>query len=331
VSLGVKFSVAAKQTLSLTQTIDELGLLPTMQAMSEIYTDAIAGAEKIKWIKEQSSMIRNRRRQWDRDLNQFAQEFDPSKYEKFEAAKDVFFAMIGAIDAVATYPTWLAGYNVELKRSGDHAKAIEFADKTVRRTQPVAAAKDLSYFQRGGKAKSELHKLFTMFYTFFSVFQNRIQETAAKRRLGKINIGQAALSYWWIMVCPAFLGGRRILKNKTEGWEGFKDIMGYRLAGLPFIRDIFSPALSGFDYTMTPVESALEVPSDIIKAVTSDKPKGRVITKQLLKGVGYGIGLPAGQAIVTMDGLLDLMEGKTDNPTALIFREDRKKKKRRLK
>lgn len=294
--------------------------------------DVIAGNEKAKWIKEQSPMMRHRRRQWDRELSQFAQQFDPSRFEKFEAAKDAFFAMIGAVDAVATYPTWLAGYNVELERSGDHARAVEFADKTVRRTQPVAAPKDLSYFQRGGKSKSELHKMFTMFYTFFSVFQNRMQETGAKRRLGKINMGQAALSYWWIMVFPAFLGALIQRRRLPEGWEWFKDIVGYRLAGLPFIRDIISPALSGFDYTMTPVESALEVPSDVFKAVTSDKPKGRVVVKQLLKFAGYSVGLPAGQAVVTMDGMLDLMEGKTDNPTALIFREDRsKKRKRRLK
>jgi hypothetical protein len=331
VGLGLKFSVATKQFLSWTQTVDEVGIGQALSGLAEFYAQPNRMAE---FIRESSAMMRNRKANWDRELNQFASEFDPGASPGMDRAKDFFFAMIGVMDVSATYPTWLAGYRQGLKRfDGDHQQAVEFADGVVRRTQPVASPKDMSTMQRGGETRSELRKLFTMFYTFFSVFQNRLQETRQKHRLGKINAVQAAISYWWILVLPA-LASEWISKRKWP-WEVgpleyAKGIAGYWAAAFPFLRDLATPALSGFDYTMTPVESAMESIAELPKVVFTDKPKPRRIAKQAIKATGYLVGLPSSQINVTMDGIIDLMEDKTNNPWRLIYSEQRDKQKKEL-
>jgi hypothetical protein len=326
VGLGLKVTVAQKQVLSITQTIDELGLKPVMKAISHFYAHPQQTAE---FIKESSVMMRNRRRQWDRELSQFTGQFDPGKLKSVEYARDAFFAMIGVMDSAATYPTWLAGYEVGMNQFNyDHDKAVEFADQVVRRTQPVASPKDLSTIQRGGETRSELRKLFTMFYTFFSGFQNRMQETNQRLKVGDINIIEAAKSYWWILVFPAAMSG--LISKRKWPWElGIKDylkeITGYYVAAFPFFRDLISPIITGHEYTMSPVEQAGESVVKLGKALQANEIKGRTVAKEATKVAGYTFGLPSSQMIITMDGLIDLMEGKTDNPARLLFSEDRKK------
>jgi hypothetical protein len=129
-----------------------------------------------EFIKESSVMVRQRKRQWDRDLAQLTREFDPGAGVSLEKAKDAMFYFIGLMDIAATYPTWLAGYEQGMAEfNGDHAKAVENADMVVRRTQPVASPKDLSSMQRGGEKRSEMMKLFThVLYVF-----QRVPESAA--------------------------------------------------------------------------------------------------------------------------------------------------------
>jgi len=42
-----------------------------------------------------------------------------------------------------------------------------------------------------------------------------------------------------------------------------------------------------------------------------------------IESAGYMFGLPTGQAVVTMQGLIDLMNGDTSDPTRLMFRAPR--------
>jgi hypothetical protein len=322
VALGFKFSVAAKQFLSLTQTMDEVGAGRTLAAVAKFYARP---KEMSEFIKESSVMVRQRKRQWDRDLAQLTREFDPGAGVSLEKAKDAMFYFIGLMDIAATYPTWLAGYEQGMAEfNGDHAKAVENADMVVRRTQPVASPKDLSSMQRGGEKRSEMMKLFTMFFTFFSVFQNRLQEVVSRHKLGNINTLEAAASFFWIMILPAMMSS--IIAERKWPWEigpreYAKGIASYALAAFPFIRDLFNPMITGFEYTMTPVEGGLEAISKLAPVIVGkDTPgKGRRVAKQISKVAGYTVGLPSSQINITMEGILDLMSGETDDPWRLLF------------
>jgi hypothetical protein len=336
VGLGAKVSVAMKQILSLTQTIDELGLIPTLVGLSEFYSNP---RKMMEFINQSSAMIRNRRQQWDRELAQFAANFDPTKIKGLEEVRDAFFWMIGVMDIAATGPTWLASYNVHIKTMS-HEEAVRAADRTVRRTQPVASPKDLSMLQRGGAGRSELHKLFTMFYTFFAVFQNRMMEISAKRRLGNINMVEAFVSYWWIWIFPALLSGiiqKRRLETPGEMLQG---LISYWLAGLPFIRDVVTPMSAKFihdwvddgvkfyGYSMSPVAGAGEAAVRFVGALGAEEDRGKKVLVSGIRVSGYAFGLPSAQMAITVQGAFDLAEGETDNPFRLLFSEEKRKKRR---
>ncbi|GEM_PF-2708350 len=322
VALGAKFSVAAKQALSLTQTIKEVGLGRTLRAMSRFYAHPRKTAE---FIKENSAMIRNRKRQWDRELAQFAREFDPTHRPGLETAREAFFGMIGFMDAVATMPTWLAGYQEGMDRyNNNQDKAVDHADKLVRQTQPAASPKDLAGIQRGG----ELKKLFTMFYTFFSVFQNQMMKTAQMYRLGNINTLQAMKAYWWILIFPSILGGiinRRRLPEDDEWW---KDLVSYGTGGLPFVRDIVSGMIKDYGYTMSPAVGFGEEIKRLNKAIWAEEKELGKIIKPATKVIGYWWGLPSNQLIITVDGMIDLMTGETEDFSRLFFSEQKRSRRR---
>jgi len=177
-----------------------------------------------------------------------------------------------------------------------------------------------------------MRKIFTMFYTFFSVFQNRMQETNQRLKLGDINMIEAMKAYWWIMIFPAVIAGMIQRRELPDAKSALKDIAGYWLAAFPFVRDIFSPMITGYKYTMTPVEGAggsfARMGKYVGTIASGEKVDPRKLVKSATRAAGYAFGLPANQMIITMDGIVDLSSGKTRQLSRLMFSEQKKDKKK---
>ena len=62
-------------------------------------------------------------------------------------------------------PGWVQCYKIGLKRYGDEAKAVAYADSVIRQTQSASTIADLSTFERSGP----IGQLTTMFYSWFRV------------------------------------------------------------------------------------------------------------------------------------------------------------------
>lgn len=330
VALGLKVSVALKQFLSYTQTIDELNQQGTFGEYQAGKAFAIFMSNPRKWagfINERSQMMSNRRKQWDRDIFDMMVKFNPDR-SKFgdikHGAQEAFFYLIGSVDALATYPTWLAGYNVGLKKfKGDEVKAIDFGDRMVRKTQPMGSPKDMAAIQRG----RPLQRMFVMFYTFFSKFYNRMADLALKKRLGKINMAQAARSFWWLAIVPALapkVASSLFWKGELpEKEEVAAELVSYWSGAIPFVRDGMSSYLSGFDYAMTPLEQALAEPVNFGRTVSSEEVHLDRVRRSMTKMAGYGFGLPASQMNVFMDGVISMWNGEAESPVTLFVRAPR--------
>jgi hypothetical protein len=331
VALGLKLSVSLKQFLSLTQTMDEIGFLSTMRGVAEFYKHPSRVREMKRMVDEMSPAMRFRSKSWDREIQSMYSNFNPGSKRWVEPMKDAFFSMIQVVDACATYPTWLGAYHKAMDglvneiEESNHKKAVEYADMVVRTTQPAASPKDLAAIQRGSNWK----KLVTMFYTFFSVFQNRIMEVNTKVRLGKMNIGQAVGAYFYLVVMPAMLGlvinERGLPEDKSDL---LKAIFQYRLAGIPFVRDMATGLVSDYGYSMSPVQAAGERVSRATNAVAdamAGNPNAKKMLRELTYATGYAVGLPSGQMVIAIDGMFDLAEGRTRNPLRLILREKKRK------
>jgi hypothetical protein len=145
------------------------------------------------------------------------------------------------------------------------------------------------------------------------------------------------VAWWWLAVVPAVAATfLRSGGSERDPKKYGKDLISYMFSGIIGLRDIASAWAYG---RTSPVTSpALAFTEDIgrlAKAITSDAPgKGKRIAKYIIKPAGYITGLPSQSAWVAIDGIMDMMEGKTTDPRRLIYSKyalDKKKKKTKKK
>lgn len=268
----------------------------------------------------------HRDKNWDRDLAAMYKAFNPKAFSWTEPVKDSFFYFVSLVDKMAVYPSWLGAFQKALDQGKTKDQAVEYADMIVRTTQPAGSPKDMAAIQRG----SEFKKLGTMFYSFFSVFQNQMMEINTRVRVGNMSIPQAMGSWFYLVIMPAVLG-YVISERDIPDWEEVRNaVFRYRLGGIPFIRDLVSAFSSDYGYSLSPVEGlgkrADYLYNALAKAAEGD-PDWMRIAKESIHVGGYLTGLPRGQMVIAMDGAMDLAEGRTKNPLRLLLREKREKNK----
>lgn len=336
VGLGLKLTVALKQQFSLTQTVEKVGLFNTLSGLKQFYTNPLKAIEE---INKMDPSMKFRKSNWNRELQQLYNEINPISSNMKENVISAFFWLIQANDTAATYPSWYAGYKDGMKKFNDHDKAVEHANMVVRLTQPSASPKDLSTIQRGGKQKSELVKLFTMFTTFFMKFQNRMFET--HRRYGLRSPNETDMfnlfrSYFWLLVVPS-AASTTIMSLLSGGYDDKepkdivkkygKDALSYYVGGVPFVRDIVNGATSDFGYSFTPATGYGEAMSRVTKNIMRSLEEGelKISYKDISTAIGYSFGLPSAQFNITIDGLLNLELDDPSTYKGLLFREKKRK------
>jgi hypothetical protein len=323
VVMGLKASTALMQPLAATQAIEYLGLVPYLKGMAVFY------AHPLEWsafIKEKSPMmsVRYSQETLDREMALFAKQFKPAGAGVKEVLTGSFFAWMNVMDASATYPCWLAAYKKGMDYfQWNEAKAIMYADQAVRLAQASGAVKDQALFYQG---KEGLKKLFGMFQTFFNAFFNRLVERNRGWGLGEVGIMGLVAAYTWSVLVPATIQysvqERKIPTPVDIGREG----LNYLLLGMPVLRDLGNLFLSDYDIKPSPAFKAYDEANYLKKSVMAKDPKTWNIVKHSLQIAGYATGLPTAQAVITLEALLDLAEGKEINPLNLLLREPKEKK-----
>lgn len=223
-------------------------------------------------MKNLSSEMRFRNNTFNRELNDIRDDMMLKKgaFKRFGAkGRDLMFTFIRVMDRIGADSTWLASYNYMVRTSkGNINKAVEYADSVVRRTQPTSSMKDLPQVMTSGEGM----KLFTMFYSYYSVLQNSATELINRRRIGQVSWGKMAASAVYMFIVPATITAL-IRERKTdiedpETWETYaKSILGHTAGMLPIVRDIVNSELFGFDFQPSPVTGVVSATSRAGQAV----------------------------------------------------------------
>jgi hypothetical protein len=334
VAMGLKQTVAWLQFTALTHTAQELGVKATAGGVGDFFKNPWQMAE---FIKEKSIMMAHRQKAYDREMAMFKSE-TLAKGGKWDTVQDMFFAQIGMMDMAAAYPTWLAAYKIGTKKytmqdgSPDEEKIIDFADSTVRRTQGAARSKDLPTAMKG----SEMKKLWTMFYTWGNVFENQMMElqqrTGIKSLADPKRMATLVKGLIFLVAIPGYLSMLLYKRRLPENEEWATWLLAYRFSGIPVVREITSP-LIGYDFKVPMTEaynSGSRIINDVLKVsgklADDEDVKWYNVMKDVGNVAGYWYGLPSAQTFTTLDGLLDLIEEKSDNPLDLLFRKPRGEK-----
>jgi len=246
------------------------------------------------------------------------------------------FYGIGMADRVVSEVTWLGAYNQALQAGETQDVAIRLGDRAVRLSQGAGAAKDISALQADRKVWS----LFTMFYSYFNLYFNRLWNTGRDVRT-MIDQGSYAVDMPNIIarvmahtIIPAVMADILLFRGPDEDeieeegrlgayatW-GAQKVLLYPFASLPIIRDVAkevdfalekgkAPEFSGNIPWARPLTEAGRLGYQLWNtAVEGEDLDGRQALKRATLTAGYALGLPVGQLATTGDAIWQRLEGE---------------------
>jgi hypothetical protein len=318
--------------------------------------DALSMENTAKWIDESSTMMRNRSRTQQREINELrnAVGVNTGKFSGWiseivdktslglvskQGIVDSYFYLVQQAQRIADVPTWLGQYEKSMAGGHSEADAIAHADQAVLDAFGGGQNKDLAGVQRGGP----LLKLWTNFYSPFNVTYN-LTVAANRRFAGRFNepgaIGRLAVDYLMLYTIPATLGAviHGALKSnkqdneernaKTIAAELLREHVAYaadtmlgtrELSGvIEGYRGYEGPAGARLFSSVGRLISAGEHSGAKLAAGKGEEALDRNFWLSLNEAGGVIFHYPSGQVGRTIDGIAALAEGKTTNPGALI-------------
>lgn len=327
-TLGWRVSTVLTQLTAVLPAMHELGAGPVLAAVRRL---TLAPPKTIlargRFAYEHSQELRWRAQSFDREVRDAFKRLDPSQ-ERKQRLTHAFFLPIAALDGFAATAVWSAAYEGAIKAGRGHPAAVQVADQVVRQTQSAGSTKDLAAIQR----KPGAWKLFTMYYSYFSVLFNQFADEAHK-------VGQKGLraqapellsATIFLAALPALLGellvGRGPDEDDDEGWAEWaaKTVATYPLMTVPLLRDVLGGF--GYRYQGSPAGQAgqalVALGQDLLELPETGIDRGLV--KDVVTGVGYWYGLPTGQAWTTLSAFWDWLDGQDVSATEFLFRRQRR-------
>jgi len=322
--LGFNVLTSLRQPLSLFQASGELGVYHVLNGMRQVGFDPV-GIEK--FVYDRSPQMKFRRGQFERFQAEAAKAgttvetiAGPRGLRKLRRAAltpivfmdkyTILSVWKGAYDRVYMTGKTLDGERIPAD-SLERVATME-ADLAVRRTQPMATAKDLPGWHRGGTVT----RMFTMFQNQVNNNYNYFKhDIIGKVRSGQITPYNAAYRTLFAYLLPAMVLGMiargRVTMSKEEA---MKDLIAFPLAGTFVLGGMVNNIMRGYSTWGVP---PLQGPYDIVAGATAKKwsTKGRLG----LKGMAEITGIPYSQVYRTYMGTLALMNGETDDWRRLIW------------
>ena len=336
VNMGWKFTTAIVQFTGYSVSTKELGGKYAFQGLKQTLQNPLKIKESYRFMSDRSAFMRDRLGNYDRDIRDSLKKLNvagvkPGIFSVADAytneLRDSYFAMIGYMDLAVSMPTWFGAYskamdgNVENIQKGNEQDAIAYADSMVRKTQGAGASKDLALVQRGNEA----FKLFTMFYSYFSVLFNQFQKTTNQFRFDK-NIPKLVGSMFLLWFFPAviediILGRGPDDDADEEEWTKWfiKKEVTYPFQGIVLMRDVVN-GMDQYGYSPSAAfdafESLARTGKTGVNLLTGEKDDiERRDIKSVFMTTGYLTGLPTRQIWLSSEYLHDWMTGEESPET----------------
>lgn len=318
-AMGYRLSTGLQQLTGVLQAVPELGSLRMSGAMVKLLRNPAQIEAKARFILDKSEFMRSRMTTRDRDIRETIEGMQQT--DKLYPIRQHAFALVGMFDWAVSSTVWTAAYDRAMDGevngidTGDEAGAISYADSMVRTTQSAGLNQDLPAIMRG----TQINKLMTMFFSYFSVLYNWTANSVGDVRRGRIPphvfVANMALIYVIAPLMAEAIAGRLIPREGEDEEERNNRVLGVILRmpfqTIPYLRDVVNAAGTTFDYQLSPVESA---PKMIIRA-GQDLAAGRTLNsentaKAAVTSIGYMFGLPSGAAWPLIDYIADYVEGE---------------------
>jgi hypothetical protein len=183
-----------------------------------------------------------------------------------------------------------------------------YADSVVRMSQGSGATKDLARVQRGG----DLLRLTTMFYSYFNTLYNLgARRISALKQDGSpasiFTAANTALLLWFVpAVLSELVAGRGPGAEDEEPVEWLlSNLLQYPFQPVVGVRDLTNGIFGNYGYQITPAQSAPKSLVNWFHAVNKaiEEEDAGKLAKPTAEAVGYALGLPMKQPIITVGNL----------------------------
>jgi len=331
--LGFNLMNAMLQPLGLTQSIVRVGAKWIAMGTAEWAKSPVG---LVRQVHEKSEFMRNRHRTMQRELNEIqsvVQGKGPAR-AKLDA---LMFAPMQSLQLVADMPTWWGAYQkalaeapVDMAEDVAEDRAIKLADQAVLDAQSGGQVKDLALIQRGGP----MQKLFTVFYGYFSASYNLgVERAKATNYRSPLEVMHLAGDFLLLYSVPAVLAA--LIKDALQPGGGddedelAKKLIGEQISylmglfvGLREITGAVQYATGTKQFDMAyggPAGLRFFQELDKLGKQIGQGELDRALARSVVNVGGVVLHLPSGQINRTIDGVIAISEGQTDNPAALLF------------
>lgn len=343
--LGFRTTTALLNILNIAPMADYLGVTRTLKSIKDYYTDKLTnGGKQYEMCMEKSVFLRNRAQTMDRDMRSVIEKQKYVMGGKLDNIQKSAFYFITQTDLMLACPLWISEYKrvyrelveenakkrAQLDKQGTEnpdiiikkedvieREAVNAGDAAVRRVFGSGQIQDLAAVQKG----SEVTKMFTMYYSYFSVVLNaldyKFRETRNKKRTEAM--AHIAMGFLFWIILPAV--GDTLIKTLISGNDDDKEpeeilkrtganILNSAAGGIPILRDVV-PALTNYALTGkfygtggTVFDETMGQTMRILSAIKSDSKDGYDVARESLKLFDNMSGFPQ----TVTDGIISAME-----------------------
>lgn len=324
---GLGFNVfnTLQNLTGITQSMSRIGAKWVFKGAAHWAGDAMRFENSIKQVQEKSEFMRLRAKTMQREINDIRNKVS-GEDSKLTAA---YFYLQAKTQLIVDMPTWWGAYEKAMATDDmTEDKAVALADQAVIDAQGSGQIKDLAGIQRGGAGM----KLFTTFYSFFNTTFNLTAEAAGRtdfRKPGQVALFTADMALLYSI--PALLS--TLLKAALMGdWDDeeklIKKIIGdqisFALGTVVGLREAgagVQAALGvgeGFGYTGPASVRFFADLYNLGKQINQGE-LDEAFWKALDNIGGVLFHYPSGQLNRTATGIVALIEGRTENPMAVVM------------
>ncbi len=313
--LGFRVSTALLNICNIGPMMAYVGPAEAVKAINRFYAHP---QRQYNTIMAKSVFLRNRAETMDRDFGRLVKDNSNSAITKSA------FWLITKTDLMLACPLWMheyqKAYQDGIAKGVDpvnvEAAAVRAGDAAVRRVFGSGQTVDLAAVQRGG----EFEKMFTMFYSYFSVVHNAIALKvweARKARVDGKKLTQALAPVltgiiFWMAIPAAIEAGIRAMIDDDD--DDLTDVaknagitfISTAVGGIPVLRDVLPMALKAaagepvYNIRNNPLNETAAQMLNVTRAINSDNKDALDVAKAVLRMADMITGLPQ----ILTDGMI---------------------------
>lgn len=321
--LGLNIMSALMQPLGITQSIVRIGPKWVGRGISKAIGSPL---ETTDTVNEKSEFMRTRSLTRLREMAEVRTQVKGQSKVRSAIDSSAYFLMMRCQQLVDV-PTWWGAYEKAIAEGNGEDRAVALSDQAVIDSQGSGGTKDLSAIERGGPTS----KLFTTFYSFFNTALN----LGVGKTMTHTDKTKLAADYLLLYVVPVMLGAAlkdALTPGDSGDWDDEEHILkkligeqiSFMLGLMAFVRETTGAVQAvtgttqyaggyGGPAGLRPVGDLVKLGVQVNQGEMDDGLRKAIINtaSQLLR-------LPGAQVNRTINGAEALMDGRTQNPGALL-------------